>query len=432
MEPPSFASVFRLTPAEVLRHLRSARGRTVRVGKARRLWAGHRIGGPSNDRKIPVPFIAPGPLVAHLRVMDTSHTRPSVSASAVKGVGPPPEPYAAPPAGTGSPSSPATGPERAAWLLMGAGLWFILYFKLVPALVTGLGVYTLIHALTARLAGGALSHSRAKIVAVAVLGVVIVGGVAGLSLLLVAFLKGRLGDLPALLDKMAAVLEGVRDQWGGSPWIPAAEDLRGAVIAGLREHARELQRVGGDVGRVLLQALVGIVIGALVSFETRRPQTPLLLALAERVQRLARAFEQIVFAQVRISALNTLLAGLYLLIALPLFGVELPLRKTLVAVTYIAGLIPIVGNLISNTVIVIIALGTSLPVAVVSLGFLVVVHKLEYFMNARIVGGAIHAAAWEIILAIFGFEAAFGVPGVIVAPIIYAYLKTELADRQLI
>ncbi len=315
---------------------------------------------------------------------------------------------------------------------MAAGLLFILYFKLVPALVTGLGVYTLIHALTARLAGGALSHSRAKIVAVAVLGVVIVGGVAGLSLLLVAFLKGRLGDLPALLDKMAAVLEGVRDQWDGSPWIPAAEDLRGAVIAGLREHARELQRVGGDVGRVLLQALVGIVIGALVSFETRRPQTPLLLALAERVQRLARAFEQIVFAQVRISALNTLLAGLYLLIALPLFGVELPLRKTLVAVTYIAGLIPIVGNLISNTVIVIIALGTSLPVAVVSLGFLVVVHKLEYFMNARIVGGAIHAAAWEIILAIFGFEAAFGVPGVIVAPIIYAYLKTELADRQLI
>ncbi len=95
-------------------------------------------------------------------------------------------------------------------------------------------------------------------------------------------------------------------------------------------------------------------------------------------------------------------------------------------------MIPIVGNLISNTVIVVIALGTSLPVAGASLGFLVVVHKLEYFVNARIVGGETHAAAWEIVLAIFCFEAAFGVPGVIVAPIIYTYLKTELADRQLI
>ena len=110
----------------------------------------------------------------------------------------------------------------------------------------------------------------------------------------------------------------------------------------------------------------------------------------------------------------------------------LPLRKTLVGLTFIAGLLPIVGNLISNTVIVVIALGTSLPVAGASLGFLVVVHKLEYFVNARIVGGELHAAAWEIVLAIFCFEAVFGVPGVIVAPIIYAYLKTELADRQLI
>ena len=74
----------------------------------------------------------------------------------------------------------------------------------------------------------------------------------------------------------------------------------------------------------------------------------------------------------------------------------------------------------------------ALPVAAASLVFLVLIHKLEYFVNARILGGEIHAAAWEIVLAIFCFEAAFGIPGVIVAPIIYAYLKVELADRKLI
>jgi predicted PurR-regulated permease PerM len=342
-----------------------------------------------------------------------------------------PDSHTAPPAGTDAPP-PATGSEQAAWLLMAAGLLFILYFKLVPALIAGLCVYTLIHALTARLAGRMLSHGRARLVVVTLLGVVIVGGVAGLSVLLAAFFRGRLADLPALLDKMAAVLVGIRDRMGGIAWIPATEDLRGAAATGLREHARELQQVGGEVGRALMHALVGIVIGALACFDTRRPETPLLLALAERVQRLARAFEQIVFAQVKISALNTLLAGLYLLVVLPLFGVELPLRKTLVLVTFVAGLIPIVGNLVANTAVVLIALGTSLPVAAVSLGFLVVVHKLEYFVNAQIVGGEIHAAAWEIVAAIFCFEAAFGVPGVIVAPIMYAYFKTELTDRKLI
>jgi hypothetical protein len=59
--------------------------------------------------------------------------------------------------------APATGSERAAWLLMAAGLGFILHFKLVPALVAGLCVHTLIHALTARLTGGRLSHGRARI-----------------------------------------------------------------------------------------------------------------------------------------------------------------------------------------------------------------------------------------------------------------------------
>jgi predicted PurR-regulated permease PerM len=363
--------------------------------------------------------------------MDTSHTRPLVSAPEAKDIEYPTQPATSPPSGTDS-LAPATGLDRAAWLLMAGGVWFVLYFKLVPALVAGLFVYTLIHAVAARVAGGRLSHGRAKILVVALLGAAIVAGVAGLSLLLAAFLKGRLGELPALLDKMAGVLESIRDRLGGGAWIPDADDLRGVVAAGLRDHARELQRVGGEVGRALMHALVGIVIGALISLDTRRPVTPLLLALAERAQRLARAFEQVVFAQVKISALNTLLAGIYLLLVLPLAGVELPLRKTLVGVTFVAGLLPIVGNLISNTVILVVALGTSLPVAAVSLGFLVVVHKLEYFVNARIVGGEIHAAAWEIVLAIFGFEAVFGIPGVVVAPIVYAYLKTELADRQMI
>jgi predicted PurR-regulated permease PerM len=74
----------------------------------------------------------------------------------------------------------------------------------------------------------------------------------------------------------------------------------------------------------------------------------------------------------------------------------------------------------------------SLEVAIGSLAFLVIIHKLEYFLNARIVGSQIRAAAWELLLAMLVLEAAFGIAGVAAAPIYYAYLKDELAARGLI
>jgi predicted PurR-regulated permease PerM len=72
---------------------------------------------------------------------------------------------------------------------------------------------------------------------------------------------------------------------------------------------------------------------------------------------------------VRISALNTSLTAIYLVIVLPLCGVHLPLVKTMIAVCFIAGLLPVVGNLISNTVIVIVSLSHSLYAALGSLMF---------------------------------------------------------------
>ena len=65
-------------------------------------------------------------------------------------------------------------------------------------------------------------------------------------------------------------------------------------------------------------------------------------------------------------------------------------------------------------------------VAVAALGYLIVIHKVEYFLNARIVGGQISAKSWELLLAMLVFEAAFGLPGVVAGPIYYAYLKSEL------
>ena len=118
--------------------------------------------------------------------------------------------------------------------------------------------------------------------------------------------------------------------------------------------------------------------------------------------------------------------------ALPLFHQHLPLSKTLVAITFIAGLLPVLGNLISNTAIVIASLSVSLPIAIGSLLYLVIIHKLEYFLNARIIGARIQAAAWELLTVMLVMETLYGIPGVIAGPIFYAYVKRELTTSGMV
>jgi predicted PurR-regulated permease PerM len=171
---------------------------------------------------------------------------------------------------------------------------------------------------------------------------------------------------------------------------------------------------------------------AVSDLTNRGGRGPLTRVMAERVRLLALSFRRVIFAQVRISALNTVLTAIYLVGVLPLFDIHLPLAKTMIVVTFVVGLLPVIGNLISNTMIVVLSLSLSVYTAIASLVFLILIHKLEYFINAKIVGTQIEARAWEILIAMLVMEAAFGVPGVIAAPIFYAYLKVELKTRKLI
>jgi len=218
--------------------------------------------------------------------------------------------------------------------------------------------------------------------------------------------------------------------------IPASpEDLEDSLAEWLRTHAADVQVMGKQAGRMVVHTVIGMVLGAMIALHEALPietNRPLARELVERVERLGDAFRRVVFAQLQISLINTFLTGIYLAAVLPSFGVNLPFKKTLIAVTFITGLLPVVGNLISNVVIVVVSLSYSPGVAMGSLLFLIVIHKLEYFLNARIVGRRIECHAWELLLAMLVMEAAFGIAGVFAAPIYYAYLKDELADRGLV
>jgi predicted PurR-regulated permease PerM len=333
--------------------------------------------------------------------------------------------------------APPTTYEYAAWTLAVLGIFFVLQFHLLPALIAGLLVYELARTLFPLFAAH-LSTGRAKAVAVALVVLLVVGIVTAAGFGLVAFMRSEGGSVPALLAKMADILEGSRSmlpQWLADYLPNSADDVSATISEWLREHATELQRIGKETGHTLAHVLIGMVIGAMVSLReafARDSCGPLTLALAERVFRLGESFRRVVFAQVRISAINTVLTAIYLAVVLPLCGVALPLTKTMIVVTFIAGLLPVVGNLISNTVVFIVSLAHSPTVAVASLGFLIVIHKLEYFLNARIVGAHIRARAWELLTAMLAMESAFGVAGLVAAPICYAWLKDELQQRGLI
>ncbi len=325
--------------------------------------------------------------------------------------------------------------EVAALVIMALALPTLLTLHLLPALFAGLLVHELVHKAAPKMFG--VNHpGRAKVLALSLLLVAIVAVVGAAITTTVLFLRSDAGSLGVLLDKMAEILDKARTTLPASmqDWVPTdASDLKDQFVAWLREHAREVKSVSGEVGHALVYALIGAVIGAMVSLREVMPghtSGPLARALQQSTVRLANAFRRVVFAQVRISALNTLLTGIYLMAVLPLFGIQLPLVKTMILITFLVGLLPVIGNLISNTVIVVISLSFSPQAALASLAFLVVIHKLEYFINARIVGSQIEAAAWELLLAIVVMEAAFGLPGVVAAPVFYAYLKAELTARH--
>ena len=185
---------------------------------------------------------------------------------------------------------------------------------------------------------------------------------------------------------------------------------------------------------ILVRILLGMIIGAIFSLHSpnQTPTGPLAVALLNRIKTLSRAFKKVVFAQVRISAVNTFATGMYVLVVLPLLDIHLPMAKSLVVITFVAGMLPIVGNLISNTILVIVALPSGVPVALSSLVFLIVLHKLEYFLNAKIIGTQIQAQAWELLIAMLVMESVFGIAGVVAAPIFYAYTKQELINRKLV
>ena len=141
--------------------------------------------------------------------------------------------------------------------------------------------------------------------------------------------------------------------------------------------------------------------------------------IAQRFETLYRSFAMVIGAQIVISAINTAFTTIFVV------AVGLPYAVVVIGVTFLCGLIPVIGNLVSNTVIVGIGFTVSPKMALTALVFLVVIHKLEYFLNSKIIGQRIHNPLWLTLLALVLGEKLMGISGMILAPVVLNYIRME-------
>jgi predicted PurR-regulated permease PerM len=213
------------------------------------------------------------------------------------------------------------------------------------------------------------------------------------------------------------------------------ESLREVVIDTLKQEAHYLQNVAhfaGSTTALLVFAIIGIVAAGSLFFKTgldphrsTHPVTNNLYSIccdevSIRFRDFYRSFATVMGAQITISLINTILTAIFVV------TVRLPHTPLVIAVTFLCGLVPIVGNLVSNTIIIFLALTVSLKLAIGALVFLVAIHKLEYFLNSKIIGDRIRNPVWLTLIALIIGERLMGIPGLILAPVVLNYLRVEM------
>jgi len=149
--------------------------------------------------------------------------------------------------------------------------------------------------------------------------------------------------------------------------------------------------------------------------------------LALRFETFYSSFSRVVGAQIIISLINTTLTAVFLI------WNKFPYAPVIIVLTFLCGLLPIIGNILSNTLII--GVGFTIPdngprMALFALIFLVVIHKCEYFLNSKIIGDRIKNPMWLTLVGIVLGEKLMGIPGMILAPVVLHYIKVEASRNK--
>ncbi|OGS13499.1 MAG: hypothetical protein A2285_04295 [Elusimicrobia bacterium RIFOXYA12_FULL_57_11] len=247
-----------------------------------------------------------------------------------------------------------------------------------------------------------------------------------LLMIFLRFIKQTLRTLPDIVEVALPQVMALAQKYGLDLPFANFQDLREFANDKILVNAMSITKASTLLTKEVFHMVIGVVASVLFFLGGKTPKyEPNLFDAVRketnlRIRKFVYSFEKVFGAQIAISGINTVLTGLFLhFIAMPHFAF-------LTTMTFIIGILPIIGNIITNTVIVVTALGISFNQALMALAFLIFIHKFEYFLNSKIMGSSVNLPMWQILIAVLIGNTIMGVPGIMLAPAILHYIKSEL------
>ncbi len=313
---------------------------------------------------------------------------------------------------------------------------FVMKIGLLPALIAGMITFLMMRGAETFISNYLNLGNKSRFIATIFISLLIIGVLTLLSMYSISWLYKTVSNPETIVNETTAVLDKtIKDLPPNiSEFFPQdIQKLKQNLIEFTHENIALLRDFSRGATHTLITMILGMIIGIMIAAsDFLKTEKPLLLSIREKTNNLVMSFKHVMVAQAGIAGFNAVMTSIFLFVAMPLFGVDFPFAKTIVTLTFVIGLIPIIGNIIVNVIVLVIGLSVSPYVGLSALGYLIFIHKFEYFLNAKIIGSRIEAKAFELLIAMLLMESVFGVIGLIAAPILYCYIKQELKQYELI
>jgi predicted PurR-regulated permease PerM len=243
--------------------------------------------------------------------------------------------------------------------------------------------------------------------------------------------------LPEIADQTIPAIVGFAEKKHVELPFSDYASLKALALSEVKDKVANLGHYAREAVFQIAQVILGLFVAASLFLDRRwgtDPQTSgntvygnVVRELAARFATFYKSFGRVMGAQIIISFINTALTAVFLA------WNGFPYTVVIIGLTFLFGIIPIVGNLVGNTLIVCVAF--TMPdgprMALFALIFLIVIHKLEYFLNSKIVGDRIKNPMWLTLLGLVVGEKLMGIPGMVLAPIVLHYIKVEASHNKI-
>ncbi len=273
-------------------------------------------------------------------------------------------------------------------------------------------------------------------------GALVVLGFGGLISYLIDFFNQPENNVGHLLQVLAGAMDAqVRalPGWALQLLQINPDSWHKGVLILVRSNSDLLQSAGQAVSQSLAHILLGSLIGWLLAFsvlaghraDANVEAGPLRVELVNIAARWFRVFSALLQTQARIALVNAIIVAALLYGVLPQFGIVIYWEATLVVSAFLLSLLPSVGTVLLAVLLVLVGFTQSYWLALYGLIVGLVLGKLEVLLSSRWQEPTLAVSVVEQFLVLVVVETLLGWSGMLLVPIFYVFIKSELRYSEL-